>query len=94
MVVFRRTDRGILNAADDSAAAADNSYSVAAQSCVRNRVDCRLMDYSMNAAVPVPASPDSECMDGRYSESCTFAAAVADSDDVMMRKLVAKAVQV
>jgi hypothetical protein len=34
-------------------------------------------------------------MDGRYSGSCTLAeAAAADNDDVMMRKLVAKAVQV
>lgn len=85
----------ILNAADDSAAV-DNSYSVVAQNCcVQSRVDCRLMGCSMNVVVPMSALPDSECMDGRYSASCTSAEAVAvDSDNVVMRKLVAKAVQV
>lgn len=89
MVAFRHIDRVTLNAADDfDSAAADKSYSVVARNCVRCMVDCRLMDCSMYAAVPV-ASSDFVCMDGRYSDCCTS----ADSDDVM-RKLVAKAVRV
>lgn len=79
MEVFRRIDRGTLNAAVGSAA--DKSCSAAAQNCcAENKVDCR-RDCSKCG---------SECMDERYSANRTS----ADNDGAMMRKLVAKAVQV
>jgi hypothetical protein len=88
---FHRTDRVTWSAAN-FVAAVDNSYSVArsCSACVQSRADCRLMVVdSMNLA-----ELDCDCMDGRYSASCTSAGsgAVADNDDVMI-ELVAKAVR-
>lgn len=92
---FRRTGRVISSVEGSVAVGSSRWVAQSCSACAPSRaavVGDRLTDCSMNL-VAVEAALDCDCMDGCCNASYTLVSgAVADSDDVRMKLVVAKAV--